>query len=70
VTPGDWLAVAAIGGWLIFVMLVIVWSLLRRPPNPLIRRLRLGVFVERDRDKPPEESPWPEGENTKELPPR
>ena len=49
---------------------VIVWSLLRRPPNPLVKRLRLGVFVERDREKPGEkEPPWPD-DDTKELPPR
>jgi hypothetical protein len=66
VTSTDWLIVAGIAGWLIMVALVIIWSLLRRPPDPRVHRLRLGVFVERDREEP--EPPWPEGD-TKEFPP-
>jgi hypothetical protein len=49
VTSTDWLIVAGIAGWLIFIALLVIWSLLRRPPDPRVQRLRVGVFVERDR---------------------
>ena len=62
----DWLVVAGISGWLIFVALLIIWSLLRKPPDPRVHRLRFGVFVERDREKPGEG--WSDIEDTKEFP--
>jgi hypothetical protein len=65
-TSTDWLAVAGIGGWLVFVAILVVWSLLRRPPDPQVRQWRLGIFVERDRKG--ERRPDVE-EDTKEWPP-
>jgi hypothetical protein len=63
-TPTDWVIFGGIAGWLIFIALLIVWSLMRKPPDPHVHRLRLGVFVERDREEPRDGA----DEDTKEWP--
>jgi len=53
-------------GFLVFVGLILGYLLTRQETDPKHRRLRMGVFVERDRGQT--EQPWPDFDRTAELP--
>jgi len=53
-------------GFIVFVGLILGYLLTRQETDPKHRRLRMGVFVERDRGQ--SEQPWPDFDRTAELP--
>ena len=55
-------------GVLLLVGLLCGFFLVRKEMDPLHRRWRFGVFVERDLSRNEEEPPWPDPERTVELP--
>jgi hypothetical protein len=69
VNSTDWLAVAGIAGFLIFVAMLLLYLFVRDVPLARFRRYRVGVFVEEDRHFVTDEPPWPDIEQTAELPP-
>ena len=68
-TSSDWLVVAGVAAFLLLILMLLGYLLIRDVPVPRIRRTRVGVFVERDR-LPELDEQWPDPEQTRELPKR